>query len=1330
MTFLYQSANKRFALVASVYAILGGIGLALAIPPGYASPVFPASGFALAVLLRFGVRSASAVWLGSMLLNSVLAVTQGQFGVTSVIIAAGIGIGAALQAAAGWALLHKSWDAGGDTLESEREVIRFLLLGGPVACVVSASCGVSSLLAFGIIAAPEYAFAWWNWYVGDTLGVLLFAPLTVALFGRREMAWADRTRVLSVVMPAVLMVAAAAFYISSRWEARQQQTELASRGDAFGDLLNATLVGHREALASMARFVEVARDVEEERFGHFATGILDEHPEIFALSFNPLVTDARRNAFEAEMSAGGAPFRITERGSDGTLVPAARRPEYVTVAQIAPLETNRRALGFDIASEPSRLDAIRRARESRAPAATAPLVLVQDSRNHSGLLALSPAWRRDVHGEVRQGEDALIGFAVAVIKVDEMVVRALAGSLTSDLVLRVSDPEAGDEVLFESAPAENAASAANALHWQTELMMMDRVWRLDVVPTPRYLAAHRPWVAWGVGVISVLLATLVQLLILGMLGRTATIRRKVDEQTVELLSKSRALQQSEARYRSVVTSVKEVIFQVDADGRLSYLNPAWGELSGLRPDTCIGRDLQDFLPAADRARVGAALTQLFSGERHTLHLRARLQHTNGSHRWIELDLQRTLSDAVDDRGASGLISDVTERVIADNRLKASEERLRMTLENTPNVAVQWIDSEDGRIVYWNSAAERLYGWSAGDAIGKTPGEMFAGTDIDAQMAEQVDAGGYDGSGCVPLECELPTRKGRRIWVVSTLFSISGNDGGAPIVVRMDVDITERKAGEARLAAYQRELEALVESRTAELVRTEARASAILNSSADGVFGLDREGRIVFVNEAACTMLGYSQQQLLGEDAHARLQHSQHDGSRYPRDASPIVSALTDGESARVDGEVFWRADGRSIPIMYAVHPLRSAQDAEGVVVSFVDMSAQRAISQAKERALLEAETLARMRSEFLANMSHEIRTPLHGVLGFAGIGLRRIDNKDKVREAFVKIRTAGEHLLGVINDILDFASLDAGKLKIASVPTSPGQEVDAAVEVLAAHAGDKGIYLRSTKSRALPHSCLSDPLRIKQILINLISNAVKFTLHGGVDVWADADGDELVFRVDDTGIGIAADRIESIFSPFEQVDGSSTRIAGGTGLGLTITRRLIEHMGGRLSVTSEPGKGSRFEVRLPLRADPDQPMLTNSRGCPETSNQRPLQGLRLLVAEDNELNRAILAEDLEFLGAEVIMVGDGQAAVDAVRDHGAQYFDAVLMDIQMPVMDGFAATAAIHQVVPGLPVVAQTAHAFEQERAHCLEAGMVAHVSKPIDCAELAKTISECVARV
>ena len=1330
MKFWYPLASKRIALIASVYAILGGAGLALAIPPGYASPVFPASGFALAVLLHFGIRSVPAVWLGSMLLNSVLAMTQGHFGATSLIIAASIGVGAALQGAAGWALLRKSWDAGRDKLESEREVIRFLLLGGPVACVVSASCGVSTLLAFGLIAGPDYAFAWWNWYVGDTLGVLLFAPLSIALFGRRNAAWADRARVLSLVMPAVLMVAAAAFYVSSRWETRQQQTELASRGDALADLLNATLVGHREALASLARFVEVVGDVEAERFGHFATGILDEHPEIFALSFNPLVTDARRAAFEAEMSAGGAPFRITERGPDGKLAKAARRPEYVTVAQIAPLDKNRRALGFDINSEPSRRDAIRRARESRAAAATAPLVLVQDSRNHSGLLALTPAWRRDADGDVLHGEGALIGFAVAVIKVDQLVSRALAASLTSDLVLRLSDPQAGDEVLFESAPADAVAPASEPLHWQSKLMMMDRSWRLDVMPTPRYLASHRPWVAWGVGVISVLLATLVQLLILGMLGRTATIRRRVDEQTVELLSKSRALEHSEARYRSVVTSVKEVIFQVDPDGRLSYLNPAWYELSGLRPEACVGSDLLDFLLAEDRASVGAALAQLFSGARHTLQLRARLHHTNGSRRWIEMDLQRTLSDAIGQGGASGLISDVTDRVIADNRLKASEERLRMTLENTPNVAVQWIDSEDGRIVYWNSAAERLYGWSAGEAIGKMPGEVFAGTDVDAQMVENARTGGDDGSRCVPLECELPTRKGRRIWVVSTLFSISGNDGGAPIVVRMDVDITERKAGEARLAAYQRELEALVESRTAELVRTEARASAILNSSADGVFGLDHEGRIVFVNEAACTMLGYSQQQLLGEDAHARFQHSHIDGSPYLRETSPIVAALADGESARVDGEVFWRADGLSIPIMYAVHPLRSAQGAAGVVVSFVDMSAQRAIAQAKERALLEAETLARMRSEFLANMSHEIRTPLHGVLGFAGIGLRRIDHKDKVREAFVKIRMAGEHLLGVINDILDFASLDAGKLKIASIPTSPGQEVDAAVEVLAAHAGDKGIYLRSTKGRALPRSCLSDPLRIKQILINLISNAVKFTLHGGVDVWADAVGEELVFRVDDTGIGIAPNRIESIFSPFEQVDGSSTRAAGGTGLGLTITRRLIEHMGGTLSVASDPGKGSRFEVRLPLRPDPDEPAIAEVHGGSDSSNERPLRGLRLLVAEDNELNRAILAEDLQFLGAEVCMVGDGQAAVDAVRGHEAQYFDAVLMDIQMPVMDGFAATAAIHELVPGLPVVAQTAHAFEQERARCLEAGMVAHVSKPIDCAELAQTIADCVARV
>ncbi|MCB1909113.1 MAG: PAS domain S-box protein [Rhodocyclaceae bacterium] len=1323
------AVGRNWLFVTGMYAVLGGVGLALALPPGYASPVFPASGFALAALLRFGLGAAPAVWLGALLVNTGPALLHGQLGTTSVIVGATIGGGAALQAIAGWALLRRAWRGGESALESERDVIRFLLIGGPFACLISATCGVAALLANGIITAPEFNYSWWNWYIGDTLGVLLFAPLTIALFGRHERAWVDRVKVLAVVMPAALAVAAAAFYASSRWESRQQQSELAAHGHSLEELLEFTVIGQREVIASLARFVEVAGELGTEQFRHFTAGILEEHPEISALSFNPVVRNSQRAAFEAEMSRAGEAFRISERGPDGRLVAAGQRAEYVAVAHIAPLEGNRRALGFDINSDPLRRDAVTRARATRGATATAPVALVQAHRTRSGLLLLMPAFRRETADTDGNG---LLGFAVAVIKVDEMVARALAEDVSPDIVLRLSDPDAaaGRQLLFESAPPSEIAHDSEGLHWRDELAMMDRRWLLEVMPTPGYLAEHRPWIAWGVGVVGLLLATLVQMLILGILGRTATIRRRVDEQTLELSGKSRALEESEARFRSVVTSVKEVILQVDADGRLTYLNPAWHELSGHPPDRCIGKDLLEFVVAEDRATICAALAQLMSCERHAVQLRARLDHTNGSRRWIELDLQRTRTEDERDGCASGLITDVTERVVAESRLKASEERLRMTLENTPNVAVQWIDSADGRIVHWNSAAERLYGWCAADAIGKAPGELFAGAGPDPGLIARVIDDAREGVRCAPVERELPTRDGRRIWVMSTLFPITGNDGDAPIVVRMDVDISERKAGEARLASYQRELEALVEARTADLVRTEARASVILNSSADGLFGLDGNGRIVFVNDAACTMLGFERQELLGEDAHARLHHSRGDGSAHPREQCPIVAALAGGEVARVDGEVFWRADGRPMPIMYAVHPLRSDHDAEGVVVSFVDMSAQRAISQAKERALLEAETLARMRSEFLANMSHEIRTPLHGVLGFAGIGLRRIDNKKKVREAFVKIRRAGEHLLGVINDILDFASLDAGKLKIASIPTSPADEVDGAIEVLAGHAADKGIYLRCRKGRALPRSCLSDPLRIKQVLINLISNAVKFTPHGGVRVEADAEGGELVFRVADSGIGIAADRLQSIFSPFEQVDGSSTRTAGGTGLGLTITRRLVDRMGGTLEVRSEPGQGSTFEVRLPLVTDPDDQPPGEPGLSRRPPDDRPLAGLHLLVAEDNEVNRVILADDLEYLGATVSLVGDGLAAVDAVRVHGAQYYDAVLMDLQMPVMDGFAATRALREMSPGLPVIAQTAHAFGQEQARCREAGMVAYVSKPIDSAQLAQTISECVARV
>jgi PAS domain S-box-containing protein len=368
-----------------------------------------------------------------------------------------------------------------------------------------------------------------------------------------------------------------------------------------------------------------------------------------------------------------------------------------------------------------------------------------------------------------------------------------------------------------------------------------------------------------------------------------------------------------------------------------------------------------------------------------------------------------------------------------------------------------------------------------------------------------------------------------------------------------------------------------------------------------------------------------------------------------------------------------------------------------------------------ELARADAIRLAMAKSEFLAKMSHEIRTPLHGVLGMTHIGLRATVDGSKAHDALVKIQHSGKLLLGIINDILDFSKMEAGMLKIEDTPVDLRVVLDESVEMMQERATGKGLEFSLVRADNLPAECRSDALRLRQILLNLLSNAVKFTSNGSVSLEADLDGDDLRFRITDTGIGISPEQMGNIFNPFEQGDNSTTRRFGGSGLGLAITDHLVRLMGGTISVDSTPDIGSCFTVRLPYT-----PVRRQSPPTPETvaasaATAKILNGLRILVAEDVDINRLIMSEILAEVGAEASFAEDGQQAVDAVRTHGAPAYDVVLMDIQMPVMNGFEATRAIHQLAPDLPIIGQTAHALAEERDACFAAGMVDHISKPID---------------
>lgn len=378
----------------------------------------------------------------------------------------------------------------------------------------------------------------------------------------------------------------------------------------------------------------------------------------------------------------------------------------------------------------------------------------------------------------------------------------------------------------------------------------------------------------------------------------------------------------------------------------------------------------------------------------------------------------------------------------------------------------------------------------------------------------------------------------------------------------------------------------------------------------------------------------------------------------------------------------------------------------------------RELSAAREK----AEQAGRAKAEFLANMSHELRTPLTAIIGASDLLLSGYaDRPEKLRRYLEMQRDAGHGLLALISDILDFSKIEAGRLDIELRPLSLTEMVSACVEMVAETATRKGLRLRSDIASDLPDRMLGDETRLRQVLLNLLSNAIKFTESGEVRIVveraASSAAPQMRISVEDTGIGIAADSLATLFSRFIQADASTTRRFGGSGLGLAISRSLMELMGGTVEVRSCLGEGSIFSLQLPLLpADSFQPRLVDF-----ISDQRKLASRRILLAEDNPVSAEIIRAMLVQAGHEVTVVGDGRAVLRAAeQDRG---FDIILMDIQMPKLDGYEATLALRENGCTLPVVALSACALPEEVDRCLAAGMLGHLAKPVDWRALLETI-------
>jgi len=520
----------------------------------------------------------------------------------------------------------------------------------------------------------------------------------------------------------------------------------------------------------------------------------------------------------------------------------------------------------------------------------------------------------------------------------------------------------------------------------------------------------------------------------------------------------------------------------------------------------------------------------------------------------------------------------------------------------------------------------------------------------------------------------------------------------------------------------------------ELRLSESKLNSIFTAVPEAIVVADGRGRIVQCNVATAEIFGFELQDLIGQNIKILMQPQE----RAMHDGYLEAYALTGQKHLLNQPRIVqgMRKDGTLFPVRITVKETR-VDDAHFFIGVIQDFTAIQHTQDLLVEAKNKAEQANRMRGEFLANMSHEIRTPMNGILGMTELAMTTEDNQTQ-KEYLSLARDSASHLLHIINQILDFSKIEAGALELEELTVCPAQLVRHTVRSLEQLAQAKGVVLKVDNDPALPELVWMDPVRVRQVLTNLVGNAIKFTDDGSVTVQtkvlpsAETNAVLMQLSVTDTGIGFDASRAEALFSPFTQADGSITRSFGGTGLGLAITRSLMQLMGGDVTAKSEQGQGACFTITLPLRRVLETTADTVVAGALPVDVEGPVaKPLSVLLVEDHEINRKLAQIMLQRMGHTFVLANDGQQALDCLDK---EHFDVVLLDVMMPVMDGLTALhiwreREVERQLPRTTVLMVTAHAMTGDRERFMAAGADGYVSKPMSEVSLRKEINRACLR-
>jgi PAS domain S-box-containing protein len=786
---------------------------------------------------------------------------------------------------------------------------------------------------------------------------------------------------------------------------------------------------------------------------------------------------------------------------------------------------------------------------------------------------------------------------------------------------------------------------------------------------------------------------------------TAVLQRERDEE---------ALRESEERYRSVIAAMQEGVVLLGADGSVRACNASAERILGLSAEQIMGRT-----PFDPRWQAIHEDGSAFPGETHPVMVTLRtgrpcsnvvmgVRKPGGELTWVSINSQPLLrGKELTPKAVVASFADITERKLTEEALRESEYRWRNLTETLPQLV--WSARPDGACDYFSTQWTEHTGVPEGELLGW--GWMETLHPDDREPTRKLWTDSVAGRGPYDVEYRVRRRDGSYRWFKTRGTPIRDAAGNIVKWFGTCTDITDHRRTE----------EALRES--------EERFRGTFENAAVGIAHVASDGRFLRVNEKLCDILGYTREELLArsfqdvtfpDDLNADLEQL------APLLRGELPSFSRDKRYVQKDGSIAWVAVSVSLQRDAAGRPLYT-------IAVLRDIAHRKRLEAEFRQAREAAEASNRAKDEFLANVSHEIRTPMNAILGMTELVLDT-PLVDDQRQCLKTVKSAADHLLGIINDLLDFAKIEAGKLELSPADFSLRTTVGDTLRALAVRAHKKGLELISQVQPDVPDALVGDAGRLRQILINLVGNALKFTDAGEVEVRVEAAGAppaegaiELCFAVRDTGIGIPQEQQARIFRAFEQEDTSTTRKYEGTGLGLTIAARLVALMGGQIRVESAPGQGSTFAftARFGLQTHPAEP----------TAARQPvlLRNLPVLIVDDNAANRHVLREWLRAWQMEAEAVGDAAAAMDALwhRAANGRPYALVLLDARMPDRDGLALAALIRErtELSATRLILLASGERPGDPARFRELRIAAHLLKPVQQDELLETIYRVMSR-